>query len=97
MNKVNVEFGYESRGFEIVKKVVEIKYKDERDLVEKCLLEQYGSEMDCIEYWRDFVGFNSMDKIVDDVIKNEKEFGVFISGEESFFRRSKMKIKGECK
>jgi len=88
MEKFIVEFGYECRGVEDISKVEELEVKDERDLVEKCLLIEFGEREKCEEYFLDFYGLDDMESIIGEVIsmKNEDIENVYMSSEEGFFR-----------
>lgn len=95
MNKVLVEFGHERHGYVLINSEVEIEFVDERDFVKKCLLEEFGSEKDCEECWKDYLEIDNMEEIVEEVIRIKRmceeigegwvEFG-YAFNESGFFR-----------
>lgn len=95
MKKVKVFFGSDIFNEMDIDKVVEFEFENEEDLVEKCLLEEFGSEEKCVEYWNDFWECESMEEVVSEVIgirNNDLEIGEefgYISREERFFKVGK--------
>ena len=95
MKKVKVFFGSDIFNEMDIDKVVEFEFENERDLVEKCLLEEFGSEEKCVEYWKGFWECESMEEVVSEVIgirNNDLEIGEefgYISREERFFKVGK--------
>jgi len=94
MNKVLVEFGYERHGYVLITNEVEIEFVDERDFVKKCLLEEFGSEKECEDYWEEVFEIKNMEEIVSEVIdirevdkeiEGFKEFG-YVFSDGGFFR-----------
>ena len=89
MEKFIVEFGYDCRGVESIDRVVELEVKDEKDLVEKCLLVEFGGKRNCEEYFLDFYGLSDMESIVEEVISMKDDDivnNVYMSSEEGFFK-----------
>ena len=96
MKKVKVFFGSDIFNEMDIDKVVEFEFENERDLVEKCLLEEFGSEKKCVEYWKGFWECGNMEEVVSEVIgirENDLEIGEefgYISKEERFFKMEKV-------
>ena len=95
MKKVIVEFGFESRGGEFVVSEKEMEFENERDFIKECLLEEFDSEVECIEFWKGYCNvsnINNMEDVVDEIVFLKRfdesvggEFG-YLSSEEGFFR-----------
>jgi len=91
MKKLVVEFGKCNNGG--VEKIVVVECKDEKDFVEKCLLERFGSVEKCVEFWDDYYYCKSMKNVVEKVIDDYIErFRMYYTEENRYF-----KIIGEYK
>jgi len=88
MRKVNVRFVSECRNLEFENGVCEIVFRDERDFVKKCLLEEFDNDKEgIIKYWSEYCGLGnwlmSMNEVIDEVIEN-KEVGKYWLSEEGY-------------
>jgi hypothetical protein len=95
MKKVEViieEVGVGNIGYEKKREVIE--YKDEKDLINKCLLVEFGSEESILKYWNEWYGgIESVEEVVDMVVEevecmreNEDWDGSYGLKEDVFFR-----------
>lgn len=87
MKKLLVEFGSVVGKDNIVDRVVVIECNDEKDFVEKCLLEWFGSVEKCVEFWDDYYYCKSMKNVVKKVIDDYiVRFRKYFSEEDKYFK-----------
>lgn len=83
----NLIIGFYSGGYK--DKEVEVSYISERDFIKRCLIEGFGSEEECMDYWEEFGGVNNIEEVIDYIIRDREIMGEdeeYVLSEDGYFK-----------